>query len=135
MSALVDELVAEVAASDLEGLREIWRQRYGAAPSLRSVPLLRRLLAWRLQAEAHGGLDPATTRALARKGRCRAEGLELGIGACLTREWQGRAYQVVVEAEGFRCDGTLYPSLSAVATAIAGSRWNGPRFFGLRDAP
>lgn len=134
MSADVDHLVAELAARDLEGLRDMWRQRYGAAPSLRSVPLLRRLLAWRLQAEAYGGLDPSTTRALARKGRLRAEGLDLGIGACLTREWQGRIYQVIVEAGGFRCDGTVYPSLSAAATAIAGSRWNGPRFFGLRDA-
>jgi hypothetical protein len=130
----VELLVAEIERADLDNLRELWRRRYGPPPPLRSVPLLRSLLAWRVQAEALGGLDAETKRALVRKGRVRAEGLHLGLGACLTREWQGRTYKVVVEADGFRLDGRLYRSLSAAATAIAGSRWNGPRFFGLRDA-
>ena len=130
-------LVAEVdriAALDLEGLRCEWGRRYGAPPPLRSVPLLAMLLAWRVQADAHGGIGSATRRALVRKGPMRVEGLELGIGARLTRQWQGRTHEVVVEADGFRWEGRLYKSLSAAATAIAGSRWNGPRFFGLRDA-
>jgi len=63
------------------------------------------------------------------------EGLQLGVGARLRREWQGRTVEVEVEAGGFRWEGRLYPSLSAAATAIAGTRWNGPRFFGLRDRP
>ena len=58
----------------------------------------------------------------------------LGIGATLRREWRGRTVEVVVEADGFRWEGRTYPSLSAAATAIAGTRWNGPRFFGLRQA-
>jgi hypothetical protein len=124
--------VEAIAGLDLEGLRRHWARRYGAPPSLRSVAILRMLLAWRVQADALGGLDEATRRILARKGAVRAEGLELGIGARLTRTWQGREVEVVVEANGFRCAGALYPSLSAAATAIAGSRWNGPRFFGLR---
>ena len=90
------------------------------------------LLAWRLQADAHGGLDSETRRLLARKGRIKVEGLDLGIGARLTRNWKGREVAVIVEAEGFRWNGELFASLSAAATAIAGSRWNGPRFFGLR---
>ena len=121
-------------ALDLPALRGLWTKRYGEAPTLRSVALLRRLLAWRLQAEAHGDLNGATRRALARKGLGEAEGIGLGIGARLTRRWRGREVEVIVEAEGFRWDGTTYKSLSAVATAIAGSRWNGPRFFGLRAA-
>ena len=60
------------------------------------------------------------------------EGLELGVGARLRREWRGRTVEVVVEEDGFRWEERLYPSLSAAATAIAGTRWNGPRFFGLR---
>jgi hypothetical protein len=52
----------------------------------------------------------------------------------LSRNWKGREVEVVVEEQGFRWDDQLYPSLSAAATAIAGTRWNGPRFFGLRDA-
>ena len=92
------------------------------------------LLAWRIQAEVMGGLDLETRRALLRKGPVMAEGLDLGIGARLTRYWKGREVEVVVETDGFRWNGLVFPSLSAAATAIAGSRWNGPRFFGLRDA-
>jgi hypothetical protein len=134
MSGLLDQLLREIERAGLEDLRKLWGQRYGAPPPLRSVPLLRMLLAWRIQAEELGGLDVETRRALSRKGPVRAERLDLGIGACLTREWQGRTYKVVVEEGGFRCDERTYRSLSAVATAIAGTRWNGPRFFGLRDA-
>lgn len=130
----IDRLVAEVGQMDLDQLRDLWRQRYGAPPPLRSVPIMRQLLAWRVQAEAHGGLDPDTRRALARTGSIVAEGKHLGIGARLTRNWKGREVEVVVEEKGFRWNGRHFPSLSAAATAIAGSKWNGPRFFGLRDA-
>lgn len=132
MSAAVDDLVGEIEQLDLEGLRGFWGQRYGAPPQLRSVLLLRMLLAWRVQSEALGGIDSDSRRTLGRKGKVRAEGLDLGIGARLTRQWQGRTHEVLVEAGGFRWDGKTYRSLSAVATAIAGSKWNGPRFFGLR---
>ena len=59
----------------------------------------------------------------------------LGLGARLTRTWKGRLVEVVVEEGGFRWQDQVFPSLSAAATAIAGSKWNGPRFFGLRDEP
>lgn len=130
----VSREVANVETLDLESLRRQWVRRYGATPSLRSVPIMRMLLAWRMQVAALGGLDHESRRTIARKGAIRAEGLNLGIGARLTRHWKGREIEVVVEAEGFRWGDKLYPSLSAAATAIAGSRWNGPRFFGLRDA-
>lgn len=133
-SAEVEAAVAALGAMDLGALREDWRRRFGEPPALRSEPILRLLLAWRLQAEAHGGIDPGTRRALARTGAAQPEGRQLGIGAVLTRNWMGREVKVVVEADGFRWDGALYPSLSAAASAITGSRWNGPRFFGLRDA-
>ncbi len=118
---------------DLDALRDVWRRRYGPPPALRSVPLLRLALAWRIQADALGGLDPDMRRKLARNGPVRAEGLELGIGAVLRRRWAGKTVEVIVEANGFRWEGRVYSSLSAVATAIAGTRWNGPRFFGLRE--
>ena len=124
--------VERIGALDLPALRALWAQRYGDPPALRSVSILRQLLAWRIQAEAFGDLDRPTRRALERKGLGEAEGLALGIGARLTRVWQGRTHEVIVEADGFCWEGQMYRSLSAVATAIAGSRWNGPRFFGLR---
>ena len=117
---------------DLEGLREVWRGRYAEPPPLRSVDLLRLILAWRIQAQALGGLDPKVRRQLKRRGALEAEGLSLGVGAILRREWQGGVVEVEVAQDGFRWEGRVYRSLSAVATAIAGVKWNGPRFFGLR---
>lgn len=124
--------VAALDELDLAGLQEMWRRRCGTRTRLRSPELLRLQLAWRIQAEALGGLDAETRRRLGRRGRVRAEGLELGVGARLSRLWRGQRIEVVVEEGGFRWEDRLYPSLSAAATAIAGSRWNGPRFFGLR---
>jgi hypothetical protein len=134
---MIDEVergVAALAGLGLEALREEWRTRYGPPPPLRSVDLLRLTLAWRIQAQACGGLHPEARRQLRRTGPVAAEGLTLGEGARLRREWNGAMVEVEVERQGFRWNGTLYPSLSAAATAIAGSRWNGPRFFGLRSA-
>ena len=107
--SLVDEIEALVPLH-LEGLREIWRDRFGAPPKLRSAELLRHCMAWRLQAEALAGLDGDTRRQLKRRQRLRAEGLDLGIGTMLRREWRGRIIQVTVEEEGFRHGGRLFKS-------------------------
>jgi len=133
MDAPIEALLVEIGRMDLDQLRELWRRRYGAPPALRSVPIMRLQLAWRVQAEAYGGLDPQARRALARSGPVEPEGRHLGLGARLSRIWKGRNVEVVVEEQGFRWNDHLFPSLSAAASAIAGSRWNGPRFFGLRD--
>ena len=53
----------------------------------------------------------------------------------LGREWNGQMQRVAVLADGFAWNGKTYPSLSKVAFAITGTRWNGPKFFGLRDKP
>ena len=129
-----DNLPADLAAlsdADLRTLRLIWGSRWGAVPGLRSADLLRLLIAWRLQAEAMGGLDAQSRRALHRTGPVRAQGLELGPGTVLRRDWGGICHEVVVAETGFRWQGQVYPSLSQVARAITGTRWNGPRFFGL----
>jgi hypothetical protein len=90
------------------------------------------MLAWHIQAAVSGGLDPATRKALRAAGSVGAEGQELGIGATLRRQWRGAEVCVEVVDGGFNWEGRTYRSLSAAATAIAGSRWNGPKFFGLR---
>ena len=133
MSEMVEQLVAEIEGLDLDGLRSFWKGRFGAPPPLRSEPIMRQLLSWRVQAQALGGLDADTRKALARTGAVQPEGKHLGVGARLTRIWKGREVMVVVEEQGFRWEDQFFPSLSAAATAIAGTRWNGPRFFGLRD--
>ena len=131
-AAEIIAVIALLETLDLEALRALWQQRFGSRVRLRSPELLRLLIAWRLQAAALGGLDPETARRLRLRGRVQAEGLELGVGARLRRTWRGTPVEVVVEEGGFRWNDRLYPSLSAAATAIAGSRWNGPKFFGLR---
>lgn len=133
---MIEDLQVEVAGLedlDLHALRDKWRERFGAPPKFRSTEMLRLLLAWRIQAVALGGLDRETRKALSRKGRVVAEGQDLGIGATLRRTWNGEEQIVTVVDKGFEWSGRTFKSLSAVATAIAGTRWNGPRFFGLRS--
>jgi len=140
----VDVEVARVRDLDLQGLRSLWESRYGGKAATH-LPrhLLFRLLAYRLQAEHVGDLDPASKRLLDRSGSpedaskhaayaARAT-KSLRPGTMLGREWKGEMHRVAVLAEGFAWNGTTYPSLSKVAFAITGTRWNGPRFFGLRD--
>lgn len=116
----------------LEPLRTEWRRRYGPPPALRSVDLLRRLLAWRIQADAHGDLDAELRRRLAATGAPRRIDQRVRPGARIAREWQGQRHEVEVIEGGFVHAGARYTSLSQIARAITGTRWNGPRFFGLR---
>jgi len=134
LAKLADDIRAEVRALeglDLEGLRAEWRRRFGAPPRLRSSDLLARLLAWRIQEAWFGGLSPETLKLLGQRGA--AGGPDLKPGMRLEREWRGQLQTVDVVEQGFRWEGRIYPSLSKVAFAITGVKWNGPRFFGLRD--
>ena len=54
-------------------------------------------------------------------------------GTILIREWQGTAHRVTMLDDGVSFNGKRYRSLSEVAREITGSRWSGPRFFGLRS--
>jgi len=126
-------IVKTLDTLDIEPLRKIWQAYYGSPPPLRSPELLRLMLAWRMQASIQGGLEPTTRKQLARADVAQAEGLSLGIGTKLGRVWKGQKVEVEVTENGFCHDGEIYNSLSAAATAIAGTRWNGPRFFGLRE--
>jgi hypothetical protein len=125
--------VRALAALDLAGLRDSWRRHgYGEPPKMRSKELLARLLAWKIQSDAFGGLD-ATTIRLLRSDRVPAAKSLRQPGSRIAREWQGRRYEVEVLEHGFEFDSATYRSLSEVARAITGTRWNGPRFFGLRE--
>ena len=131
MSGLAVELQS-LEAMDLEGLRGAWRERYGEPPALRSQDLLRRMLAWRIQVDAAGGLSPQLRVTLSCSAN-RSWGPKLAPGAKLGREWRGVRYDVEVVTDGILYQGRTYDSLSAVARQITGVRWNGPRFFGLRS--
>jgi len=102
-----------------------------------------RVLAYRLQADCLGDLDAGSQRLLDGAGPAEDAGkramdlnrrtTDVRPGTMLAREWNGRMQRVAVLADGFAWNGKTYPSLSKVAQAITGTRWNGPRFFGLRD--
>ena len=97
----VDGEARALEVMDLEGLRAAWRARYGAPPKLRSVDLLRRLLAWRIQANVHGDLDAETLRRIKSAATPRPVDTRLRPGARIVREWQGRRYEVEVVDGGF----------------------------------
>ena len=127
--------LAAIEAMDLGALRLLWSEHFGTPPALRSTDLMRLTLSWRLQARVHGGLDASMRRRLRRPTKADPQSaIDLPVGTKLKREWQGRSYVIEVTAQGFCWDGTTFASLSAVASAITGTNWNGPRFFGLRKA-
>ncbi|WP_168713105.1 DUF2924 domain-containing protein [Sphingomonas ginsengisoli (ex An et al. 2013)] len=129
----MEEQVAALEQMDLHQLRAEWDLRFGAPPTARSAKMVRLALAWRIQAQALGGLSREMRDALARTGRVVAEGQDLGAGATLRRTWDGVEHVVTVQEGSFDWNGRRFRSLSGVATAIAGTRWNGRRFFGLRS--
>jgi hypothetical protein len=123
-------------------LRRRYRELFKADPPKAFGPdLLRRSIAHRIQEKAYGGLSAATRRLLdhlVKAAMAKPNGrLELPRrikpGSELVRTWKGRTYRVVVTANGFAYDGQTYAGLSEIASAITGTRWNGPRFFGLRS--
>lgn len=125
-------LLHRLETADLTQLRTEWERRYGAVPPLRSPELLRKILAWRIQCAADGGLDQITRRLLA--GNSAGPETLLSQGTVITREWKGERHEVEIAGSGFIYRGERWKSLSEVARVITGTRWNGPRFFGLREA-
>jgi hypothetical protein len=141
---MLDVEIARLRDLDIGMLRARWQTVFGCkTPSHLPRHLLFRMLAYRLQADRLGDLDAASRRLLDDSSTPEAASKRvvekskiigtLSSGTVLAREWNGRMHQVTVSADGFTWNGKTYPSLSGIAFAITGTRWNGPRFFGLRD--
>ncbi len=140
-SALAHEIAALRQATPAD-LKERWRALYCTEPPRRiSRDLLVRALAYRIQEKALGGLKPSTRRLLAKVAAdVSARGLiqvapepSLKPGSVLLREWHGTQHQVTVRDDGIVFRGKPYKSLSEVAYRITGTKWSGPRFFGLKS--
>src|SRR5712671_6220005 len=125
----------------IANLRKRYRELFRTEPPKAFGPdLLRRSIAHRIQEKAYGGLATPTRRLLdqlVKAAMAKPNGrLELPQrikpGSELVRTWKGKTYRVMVMADGFAHDGKTFASLSEIATDITGTRWNGPRFFGLR---
>jgi hypothetical protein len=143
----IEDEIAHLRDLDLKGLRSRWLSEFQRPPG-EHLPrhLLFAIIAYRIQAVRLGDLDYATMQMLDRtdpkeSGAVMSARLisfdqkrtELTPGTVLTREWDRRSQRVMVMADGFAWNGQTYDSLSKVAFAITGTKWNGPRFFGLRD--
>lgn len=126
--------LADLDAMDRAALARLWSDLIGGdVPACMSQPMQRRFLAFELQAKSEGGL-PAVLRARLDRiaaGEERKASPTLQSGARLLREWNGTTHVVDVLPEGFLWNGSQHRSLSAIARAITGARWSGPRFFGL----
>jgi hypothetical protein len=139
--AAVTAEIACLSKAGIKELRERWTALYGKEPSAHiGRSFLIGAIVYRLQEQAFGGLKPSTHRLLARVAKetaARSSPKSLPVrkaetGTILVREWQGSAHRVTVLGEGVSFNGKRYRSLSEVAREITGSRWSGPRFFGLR---
>ena len=146
LDASVFSIVARLEGHDLNGLRRQWRAYLGGEPPAHLQRwLLRRVLAYRLQADAFGGLDKSIEQMLASKKKDGANapfdrrapqtryGVGLKAGAMLVREWKGKLERVMILEYGFAWNGQTYRSLSQIARVMTGTNWNGHRFFGLRQ--
>ena len=145
-TSVADE-IAHLRGLDLKGLRSRWQSVFQRpAPTHLTRHLMFAVIAYRLQADRLGDLDHATKQVLdrtvakevgpamsARLASFDQKRTELTPGTVLIREWDRRSQRVMVMAHGFTWNGKTFDSLSKVAFAITGTRWNGPRFFGLRD--
>jgi hypothetical protein len=128
-------------------LRQAWSEAWDAPPPKGARRRLLMLgIAWKWQAEIHGGLSkPLERRLAALETGCRRSGAfdvaasgrtgtpQLMPGTRLIRVWKDERHEVQVTESGYLWRGNSWTSLSAIARAITGSRRNGPAFFGLRD--
>jgi Protein of unknown function (DUF2924) len=126
--------LADLDRMDRQKLAKLWSDLIGGhVPPSMSQPMQRRFLAFELQAKAEGRLSAALRARLDRiaAGEERTSTPTLQPGARLLREWNGTTHVVDVFPDGFHWNGSRHRSLSAIARAITGARWSGPRFFGL----
>lgn len=135
--------LAALKSTPTSELKSQWRELFGTEPPPFNRRYLESRLAYRIQELAYGGLKPETIRRLEELGeeldggsitkrRIRVDQKPI-IGTRLVREWQGTAQVVTVTKDGFEWHGRPYQSLSAIARAITGTRWNGWVFFGLKN--
>ena len=144
---MTDTIIARITAlksKPTPDLRSLWRDLFESEPPRQNRRFLESRLAYRIQELEYGGLKPATIKRLEALGeeldggkaevrRKRADDRPIA-GTRLVRDYQGVEHCVTVLADGFDYQGQPYKSLSAIARAITGTRWNGWVFFGLRHA-
>jgi hypothetical protein len=143
---LTDTVLAHLAAlktAPIGKLKDKWRELFDREPPPYNRRFLEHRLAYRIQELAYGGLKRETLKRLRELGeeldggdpkRRRQPAKDRPVsGTRLIREYQGIEHCVTVRDGDFEYQGRPYKSLSAIARAITGTRWNGLLFFGLKS--
>jgi hypothetical protein len=136
----IEAELAELAKTPIVHLRRRYQDLFKTDPPTAFGPdLLRRTIAYKIQEIAYGGMDAATKRQLnaliAQHAKTPGKIVlprRIRPGAILVRQWKGESHRVAILENGFAYAGKTHESLSEIARLITGTRWNGPRFFGLR---
>lgn len=134
MSTELEQEIEMLRRMSRQQLRDRWRALFKAGPPAAFTPdLLARGIAWRLQEKTLGGLSAEARSLLGATGVRRSPNARptLRSGNRLVRRWRGRTFVVEAVEGGFTFDGAPFGSLSEIANKITGTRWSGPRFFGL----
>jgi hypothetical protein len=135
-AAAIEAEVDQIRSLGVDALRARWRTLFGAIPPKGlTKDIIGRMIAYRIQEEAFGGLDREAVKLLDRLARGEKPNelnRRLKAGTILVREYNGERHTVTVAPDGFLWRDTTCSSLSIIARAITGTKWNGPRFFGLR---
>src|SRR5260221_8837948 len=140
----VEDEIAHLRGLDSRGLSARWQSVFQRpAPAHLTRHLLFAVIAYRIQADRFGDLDHETKQVLdrtvakeagppmsARLANFDQKRTELTPRTVLVRDWDLQSQRGIVMADGFAWNGRSYDSLSKVAFAITGTKWNGPRFFG-----
>jgi hypothetical protein len=138
----VEDELDRLATMPITGLRVRYRELFRSdLPKSFGPDLLRRSVAHRIQEKAYGGLSRPMQRLLdqlikeyaSKPGGRIVLPRRIKPGSVLVRQWKGKSHRVMVLADGFAYDGKTFGNLSEIAVLITGTRWNGPRFFGLRS--
>ena len=139
-NSLSSELAA-IAMMTYTELHLAWRRHYRAVPPKKmGRDILELGIAWKIQENKLGGLGAAVKRQIAELARtmeaksdlAKPRAISLKPGARLLRTWEGVTHEVMVVDDGFIWLGKMWRSLSVIAREITGTRWSGPRFFGLK---
>jgi Protein of unknown function (DUF2924) len=135
-AAAIEAEVDQVRSLGIDALRRRWRLMFAALPPKGlTKDLIARIIAYRIQEQAFGGLEPALAKMLERLAAGKKPDelkRRLKPGTVLIREYRGERHTVTVATDGFLWNGATYSSLSVIAREITATTWNGPRFFGLR---
>jgi hypothetical protein len=131
--------LAALQKMKLSELQEKWHDLYGTEPPNFKSSFLKKRLAYRIQELFYGGLEDSVKAKLkeiaskeSKKGKSCAEvNGKILPGTRFVREWKGQIYETIVRDDGFEFNGQMYRSLSAIATKITGTRWNGRKWWGL----